>query len=431
MKQVLSRICGVLLLLLLTAGLTACNREQSVAGITDNNLNQHAGNHAENQPNGTTTPSPTQQQDPTQQTSADQPHRHTLEELSATIIAAGEFWNRWYVSHNTFEWTHIDDSRRNWQPWDETITPAHHPLSRGYAMLLPSSGFANLYDLGDYLSQFYTQAWVARGIDAGGFGESKVEMAFMADEYIHIFGWGNTIEEYDGELYIFIQFEWSARPDWRSATHTIIEQDGNRAVVETIVPTYVHGYFPNYDMPTIIYRFTLIDGKIDNGVGRLEQPETPQDSHDDHIWQGFHARFEDARLFIYRAEDVALESFDALHAIRHPGFPGLSTEHGDTMLIGASQAIYNVSLIIIESVWDEVANQDGFTVTDSFMITETLQPGEGITISDYISAGTLPWSGITFTVAPGERYFFAINHDNSDSLNWFILLDITGQMLAG
>ena len=71
------------------------------------------------------------------------------------------------------------------------------------------------------------------------------------------------------------------------------------------------------------------------------------------------------------------------------------------------------------------------TYDEGIFITEVLQAGEGIVIRDYVSMGTLPWSAITFTTAPGERHFFAINHDNSDSPNRFMLLDITGEMLAG
>jgi len=36
----------------------------------------------------------------------------------------------------------VHDSRRNWNPWDEAITPAYHPLSMGIAVVLLSSGLA-------------------------------------------------------------------------------------------------------------------------------------------------------------------------------------------------------------------------------------------------------------------------------------------------
>jgi len=194
----------------------------------------------------------------------DQPRQHTLEELSTTIEAVGEFWNRWYASHHTFEWEHIDDSRRNWQPWDETITPAHHPLSRGFAIITPSSGFTSLNDIGSYLSQFYKPAW----INAGRFAEPLVIMEFMPEEFVDLFGFYG-FEEYDGELFVFIQTEWSARPDWTTATHTIIEQYGDYVVVETVVSTSINGFEDGDIMPTIRYLFTFIDGRIDSAIGSL------------------------------------------------------------------------------------------------------------------------------------------------------------------
>ncbi|MCL2216805.1 MAG: hypothetical protein FWB91_07260 [Defluviitaleaceae bacterium] len=107
--------------MLITIGFTACNREQ---GSTSGNLNQ--------------------------------PRQYTLDELGETIVAAGEFWEDWWWRSGAFSWEHIDDSRRNWQPWVEEITPAYHPLSRGFSILLPSSGFASLNEIGTHLMQFYT-----------------------------------------------------------------------------------------------------------------------------------------------------------------------------------------------------------------------------------------------------------------------------------
>jgi len=191
------------------------------------------------------------------------------------------------------------------------------------------------------------------------------------------------------------------------------------------VSAYTHGF--SDEMPTITYRFTFIDGRIDTAYGRWHEANSSQAYH---APQGFYALVGDdmLMLFVYRTEDVVLESFDALHAIEHPSLPGHATERGETILFGATREIHNISLLLVESIWDDVANQDGFTVTDSLWITEALQPGEGITISDYISVDTLPLSGITFTTAPGERHFFVINHDNSDSPHWFVLWDITAQI---
>jgi len=191
---------------------------------------------------------------------------HTVEELGGIIEAAGDFWNSWWASHHTFEWAHIDDSRRNWQPWYEEITPAHHPLSRGFAIILPSSGFETLSGISNYLLQFYSQDWKGRGEIA----EPRTIMQTPDGEEHYLFG-ANAFEEYDGELFVFIQTEWSARPNWQAASHTIVEQEGNRAVVETIVPMYIHNFRPYLygdEVPTFTYNFIFIDGKIDAARGQ-------------------------------------------------------------------------------------------------------------------------------------------------------------------
>jgi len=419
MKKFTNKICGVLLLLLLTAGLTACNGEN---GGMDRNINLPTAN----QPSDTTaTPPTTQTTDPTPQPPTEQTasHQHTLAELSATIEAAGEFWNGWWHRTGIFTWEHIDDSMSNFQPFDENVAPAHHPVSRGFSRLLPSSGFTRFYEIDDYLLQFYTQSWV----DRGQFAEPLVSAEFMGEE-VQRFGWTNAFEPYDGNLYIFTWNESQPRPDWQTATHTLIEQEGNRAVVETVVQTSFYGFEGGGIMPTITYRFTFIDGRIDSAYGRWHETYSSQDYH---VQQGYYARFDDSRLFIYRVEDVNLASFDAILYIYH-SWLGASDVQGDDMLIGATRQIYNVSLMQIERVFDDFWDRYGYSSpNEGIFITEFLRAGEGIVIRDFVSMGTLPWSAITFTTAPGERHFFAINHDNSDSPNRFMLLDITGEMLAG
>jgi hypothetical protein len=98
-------------------------------------------------------------------------------------------------------------------------------------------------------------------------------MEFMAGEYHTLFGFYG-LEEYDGELFVFIQVEWTLRPDWATATHTLIEHGGNRAVIETIVSAYCR--YVGGDMNTITYRFTMIDGRIDSGLGQWNRADEPQ-----------------------------------------------------------------------------------------------------------------------------------------------------------
>jgi len=392
-------------------------------GCTNNGETNNGSQATDTTTPNVTAPSQTQPPtpDPTPQPTPEQPQEWTLEELGDTIVAAGEFWNRWWASHHTFEWEHIDDSRSNWQPWDSALTPAHHPLSRGFAIILPSSGFSSLDDIGEYLSQFYTQAW----IDRGQFAEPEVTMEFMVGEYVTLFGFYD-LEEYDGELYVFVQVEWTARPDWNTATHTLIEQDGNLAVVETVVSTYVHGYSPSYDMPTITYRFTFIDGKIDDGHGEIMFTATDSPFEPTPVL-GHSATIGDMFIFAHLEEHVLTPNPDRLHTINNFNF----AEQGDTIFVEASEAMYDVTLIRFTNDWDERAEEIIYILTDSLDVAEVVWPDEGILIHGYMGLGTLPWSGISFYTTsrePRERHFFAIDHDQSDSHNWFMIWEITNQM---
>jgi len=388
--NIFKKICAGLVLILISAGLAACNGDYG--GDADNGYD------------------------------TDAQLQWTIEELGAIIEGAGQFWNDWWLRSGAFSWENIDDSQSNFQPFDENIAPAHHPVSRGFSQLLPSSGFANLDEIGNHLLQFYTQAWV----DAGLFAEPVV-LADTIDGEIQRFGWINSFEEYDGNLYIFTWNEGQPRPVWHTAIHTLVAQDGNRAVVESIVSTAMHG-FGGDAMPTITYRFTFINGRIDSAYGRWHVGTEP-------VWQGFYAPIDDGGegdelLFIYRAADVNLDDFDAFFGISLPNF-GDSAIFGPDVIIGATRTIHNISLVVFESIFDDQLERDHFTIAEDFWLTETLQPGEGIVISGYISTGAWPWSGITFTTAPGERHFFAFMHDFSDNPYGFMLWDITHLILAG
>jgi len=370
----------------------------------------------------------------------------SIEELGETIVATGEFWNRWWASHHTFEWEHIDDSQRNWQPWDETLTPSHHPLSRGFAILLPSSGFANANDLTAELAQFYTQAW----LDAGIFVEPLVTTTLPDGTIAQVGGIGG-IEEYDGQLYVFIQVESTLRPDWRTATHTLIWQDSNCAEVETVVQTYIYGYYPDYEMPTITYRFTFVNGRIDSVYGYRQDAEIhqafpeyeeafPHNNYehqadfrqdfpeDETEWQGFYAVLNGMILSINRAEDVDLERLDGLHSFDHT-ILWEAQGYGEEMIITATEPIFDVSMIHFQSDWHWYAGEQLYTMWGTYAITDTLNPREALHIHGFTQRATMPWSGISFYDAHGERHFFAIHHDlGTVGPSWYTMWDITSQI---
>jgi len=141
-----------------------------------------------------------------------------------------------------------------------------------------------------------------------------------------------------------------------------------------------------------------------------------------------YANLVDLLLFIYRKEDVDIESFDRLHTVDHT----LAWEayvQGEQMLIRATQPIHNVSLVHFSDDWDEAADELTYILIESFGIADTITPDEGIHILEYSSiGGSIPRTGISFYDAGGQLHFFAINHDNSDSPYWYMIWSVTDQM---
>ena len=164
----------------------------------------------------------------------------TIEELGEKIVAAGTFWEEWWSMTGRFNWQHFE--QLDWE-----LMPEHFAeIGMSMGILLPSSGFEDINDIRNYLLQYYTEAWV----DAELFQDFAVFV------------------EYDGILFINVTRAGFPRPNWETAEHVLIEQDGNHAVVET---TFLHGAWHRgyeYAYPTkAVYRFTFIDGKIDAGLG--------------------------------------------------------------------------------------------------------------------------------------------------------------------
>ena len=218
MNKLLHKICGALFLLLLTAGLAACN------GDSDTNADTQSGTQSDTGTNAAAQPSPAPTTTPDAATDGGQ---WTLAEMGATIIAAGNFWEEWWQLEGRFA-----DFE-----WDEEMN---------MLVLLPDAYFASIEDVRQYLLQTHTDAWVD---------------AFFSGDF-------PIFAERDGVLYVDGTRAGFSRPRWDGATFELIEQDGNRAVVET---TFLFGVWhrgEDYAYPSrAIYRFVLIDGRLDNGLG--------------------------------------------------------------------------------------------------------------------------------------------------------------------
>ena len=163
-------------------------------------------------------------------------NEQSIEELGATIVEAGRFWEQWWGMNGMFTWEHIGNIP--WEEWDEL---PEHLSSGGFGRLLPTSGFESIQDVHNYLLQYYTEAWIAS------------ELLFFY--------------EYEDILYMHTARAGFPYPNWETATHTLIEQEGDRAVVETtvLIGTY-NCWYSEYGEPwETQLRFTFVDGRIDSG----------------------------------------------------------------------------------------------------------------------------------------------------------------------
>ena len=151
-----------------------------------------------------------------------------IEELGATIEAAGAFWNDWWFGRGMFAPEHI-------ACWGEGGVPEH--LDGVYLRLLPTSGFESLNDIRNYLLQYFTESWV------------DVELSRDFAAFV----------EYDSVLYIHIARMCFGDRNWETAEHVLIEQDGSHAIVETTVLEWHGEVAAHYELQ---YRFTFIGGRI-------------------------------------------------------------------------------------------------------------------------------------------------------------------------
>jgi len=167
----------------------------------------------------------------------------TIEELGEIIVAAGMFWEGFQSLDGRFSVEHHDIPAR---------IRGEHPQHLGsYMGLLPSSGFENINDIREYLSQFYTQEWID-------------------DILLNQFP---PFVEHNGKLYMLGGVAGpgaDARPDWNTASHVLVERSNEITIIETTVthgswhrvhPVYGGDAFP-FEMT---HHFTFVSGRIIRG----------------------------------------------------------------------------------------------------------------------------------------------------------------------
>jgi len=163
----------------------------------------------------------------------------SIEELGAIIVSSGIFWGEWWQLNGRFDFEHIKFDPSWWE--------ANHPTREhvGHARVLPTSGFESLNDIRKYLLQYYT--------------ESRVKEILIRDLFI----------EHNNMIYTDVDRAGFSQPNWETAIHTLIEQEGSRVVVRTTVLSlipYDAIIFSGFENNQFRYYYTFIDGRIDNVV---------------------------------------------------------------------------------------------------------------------------------------------------------------------
>jgi hypothetical protein len=165
----------------------------------------------------------------------------TVEQLGAAIVAAGEFWEEWWEMRGRFSSEHFEPVSV-----EDRLRIPNHPAHNGLEPFYDPNGFRSLNDIRTHMLQWYTEAWV----DAELFGDFPVFI------------------EYEGRLYVHNARAGFPRPNWATATHVLVEQGVNLAIVETTLleGSWHRGVDDAY--PTeVVRQFVFVGGRIDRVAG--------------------------------------------------------------------------------------------------------------------------------------------------------------------
>ena len=341
----------------------------------------------------TTPNTPAPQQEAPQETptpTPEPPPQPTIQELGETIVAAGMFWNdRWYV-RGRFDPQHIGGGE----------LPQHISAARGYgfARLLPTSGFESLNDVRNYLLQYYTESWV----------DSELFHEFTA------------FIEYDGDLFVDFTRAGFVRPNWETAAHTLIEQNGRQQIVET---TVLVGGWHRADFDPMDYaweaaiRFTLIDGRIDSpsnyelwglqaAFAPAYEPDPAPEPQPIPDTVGIPVPFTGTAAIDFASEeDMA----------RHPDAPRYSRiEDSIWMKFSFDVPVRDVVFVGISSYFAENVESWLFEPGELWFEAGDLAAGQPVFVQTYGHFGTLPAQAIGFTYGDGVRYFIPFDQSMMD-----------------
>ena len=125
----------------------------------------------------------------------------------------------------------------------------------------------------------------------------------------------------------------------------------------------------------------------------------------------------DFTINIAPARDNLLAAFEYIHEMDYYELRGVAD--GDRLVIWADVPLSDFAVIDIRN--DFIGDEWVWLLYGSYGRVDSLLPGQGYVISNYLGMGTLPWSGLSFIDENDQRHYFFMQHDQSDSPNVFIL----------
>ncbi|MCL2188210.1 MAG: hypothetical protein FWC16_06190 [Defluviitaleaceae bacterium] len=317
----------------------------------------------------------------------------TIQELGATIEGAGTFWEDWWSKQGVFAFT--DTGRGIFVPTDEE----HPGVGMSYTPLMRASGLHSINDVRNFLLRFYC--------------ETRVDAEM-----------GTIFIEYGGVLHFADARAGFPRFDWRTASHELVAMENNYAIVETHVN---HGRCCFDIWERVALRFHMYDGKI-NYVERGSIVHATLDywafGQGHPPWQGYEFWYNDGFINIAPSDDPHLPAFAGLVEVDYTPLRTLrygtqAEPMGAGLVIWASFPMYEFELINL--IGDFINEEIVFFPQEGHGRVDILPAGYGYIVNNYLGMGTLPWSGFTFLDALGERHHFFMQHDNSDSHNFYVI----------
>ena len=125
-------------------------------------------------------------------------------------------------------------------------------------------------------------------------------------------------------------------------------------------------------------------------------------------------------LNIAPARDDLLAAFEYIHEMDYYEVRGFL--QGDRIVIWANIPLRDFEVVNVRD--DFVDGEWFFIAYGSYGRVDLLMPGQAFVINNYVGMGTLPHSGFTFLDTNNRRHHFAMQHNQSDSPNVFVVMQI-------